>query len=366
MVWHAQKIAMDDLASVTPWADMSTAVLRSVAAFLDEGSMQQARLVCKAWQQPASCAVKVIRPRMTGSLGLQWHNLQLLSKAFLACTVLDLRSHKVPTDSGQYLLNTSFTKVLLSNVEADPDPRDSLEELHKYMAFAVDHNRSLIFDIDVYQLPNFLSNAHFTDAACHKMMQYPASANIVKLHLGNMPVPVTMLGLGCIAKLTTLTELSVISCEDIDDEHMGLLSALTRLVELKLGPLKRCTSKGFMSGLSSMCQLQKLSLIDAIHVQDNTIACVSSSLSASLQALSLANCPQLTDGSVPYLCMPHLSTLFFSNSSFITLQGVQDLASQSSSLVDLDFRGCTCLSVRDRMKLQQFMLTRQSAVMSSG
>jgi len=106
-------------------------------------------------------------------------------------------------------------------------------------------------------------------------------------------------------------------------------------------------------------------LIDAIHIKDETIAHISCSLSATLRALSLANCPQLTDESMPYLCMPHLSTLFFSNNSFVTLQGVQQLASQSLSLVDLDFRGCTCLSVKDRMKLQQVLRSQHTANLCS-
>jgi len=302
---------------------------------------------------------------MTGSLGLQWHNLHWLSKAFPACRVLDLRSYKVPSDSAQHLSNTFLTTVLLSNVEADPDPSRSLEELQMYMTSAERHNPVLSFVVNIHHLPTFLSRAPFTDAECLTMMQYPASAQVGRLHLGYMPVSVTQTGLGYIAQLTNLAELSVICCEDIDDNHMRLLSALTNLAELRLGPLKECTSEGLKNGLSTLTQLQKLSLIDVIHIKDETIAHISCSLSATLQALSMANCPQLTDESVPYLCMPHLSTLFFSNSSFITLQGVQHIASQSSSLVDLDFRGCTCLSVRDRMKLQQVMLSQHTADLSS-
>ena len=353
---------MDEITASAIWCEMSTAVLRSVAALLDESSMQQVRLVCKPWQQPTSLTVHTLRPRITGSLGLQWHNLHLLSKAFPACTVLDLRSYRVPTDSGQHLLNTSFAKVLLSNVEVDPNPSRSLEELRKYITSTISTNASLTVEVDIHQLPNFLSHSPFTDEDCCTLMQYPASAHVVKLHLGNMPVPVTQRGLGFIAQLTKLTELSIICCEDIDDTHIAKLSALTNLIELKIGPLKGCTSEGLTNGLSKLNQLQKLSLTDAVHIQDDTVAHISGSLSASLQALSLANCPQLTDDSVLHLCMPHLSTLFFSNSSFITLQGVHDLASKSSSLVDLDFRGCICLSVRDRMKLQQMMLTQQTEI----
>ena len=352
---------MSDLTPSAFWDEMSVAVLHSVAALLDESSMQQVRLVCKAWKQPATLAIKTLRPRMTGSLGLQWHNLHQLSKAFPACRVLDLRSYKVPSDSAQHLSNTFLTTVLLSNVEADPEPSRSLQELQEYMMSAEIHNPVLSFVVDIYHLPTFLSRAPFTDAECRTMMQYPASAQVVTLHLGCMPVSVTQTGLGYIAQLTTLAELSVTCCEDIDDDHMTLLSALSNLVELRLGPLKCCTSEGLTNGLSTLTQLQRLYLTDAIHIRDETIAHVLCSLSASLQALSMANCPLLTDESMPYLCMPRLSTLFFSNSSFITLQGVQHLASQSSSLVDLDFRGCTCLSVRDRMKLQQVMLSQRTA-----
>lgn len=352
---------MSDLMPSTPWDGMSVAVLHSVAALLDKCSVQQVRLVCKAWKQPATFATTTLRPRMTGSLGLQWHNLHWLSKAFPACKVLDLRSYKVPSDSAQHLSNTFLTKVLLNNVEGDPDPNRSLEELQKYMTSAGSHNPVLSFVVDIHHLPTFLLPAPFTDAACLTMMQYPASAQVVTLNLGCMPVSVTQTGLGYIAQLTTLAELHVICCEDIDDKHMRLLSALSNLERLRLGPLKGCTSGGLTDGLSTLTQLQRLYLIDAIHIKDETIAHISCSLSATLRALSLANCPLLTDESMPYLCMRRLSTLFFSNSSFITLQGVQHLASQSSSLVDLDFRGCTCLSVRDRMKLQQVMLSRHTA-----
>ncbi|KAL0052328.1 hypothetical protein WJX82_000329 [Trebouxia sp. C0006] len=138
---------MSDPMHSTPWDEMSVAVLHSVAALLDWSSKQEVRLVCKAWKQAATLAINTLRPNMTGSLGLQWHNLHQLSKAFPACRVLDLRSYRVPR-------------------------------------------------------------------------------------------------LGYIAQLTTLVELSVTCCEDIDDTHMRLLSALTNLEELRLGPLKGCTSAG--------------------------------------------------------------------------------------------------------------------------
>ncbi|KAA6425345.1 MAG: hypothetical protein FRX49_04838 [Trebouxia sp. A1-2] len=234
---------MSDLTPSAFWDEMSVAVLHSVAALLDESSMQQVRLVCKAWKQPATLATKTLRPRMTGSLGLQWHNLHQLSKAFPACRVLDLRSYKVPSDSAQHLSNTFLTTVLLSNVEADPEASRSLQELQEYMMSAEIHNPVLSFVVDIYHLPTFLSRAPFTDAECRTMMQYPASAQVVTLHLGCMPVSVTQTGLGYIAQLTTLAELSVTCCEDIDDDHMTLLSALSNLVELRLGPLKCCTSE---------------------------------------------------------------------------------------------------------------------------
>ena len=356
----AQEGTMNDLMPSTPWEEMSVAVLHSVAALLDDSSIQQVRLVCKAWKQPATSAINTLRPRMTGSLGLQWHNLHQLNKAFPACRMLDLRSYKVPSDSAKHLSNTVLTAVLLSNIEAHPEPSRSLEELQKYMMCAETHNPVLSFLVDIYHLPMFLSGPRFTDAECLTMLQYPASAQVVTLHLGCMPVSVTQTGLGYIAQLTTLAELSVTCCEDIDDDHMRLLSALTNLVELRLGPLKGCTSEGLTNGLSTLTQLQRLYLMDAIHMKDETVAHISCSLSATLQALSMANCPLLTDESMPYLCTLHLSILFFSNSSFITLQGVQHLVSQSSSLFDLDFRGCTCLSVNDRMKLQQVIRSQHT------
>ncbi len=352
---------MSDLMQSTPWDEMSVAVLHSVAALLDESSMQQIRLVCKAWKQAATLAINTLRPNMTGSLGLQWHNLHQLSKAFPACRVLDLRSYRVPSDSAQHLSNTFLTTVLLGNIEANPEPSRSLEELQKYMISAEKHNPVLSFLVDIYHLPVYSSAPRFTDAECLTMLRYPASAQVVKLHLDCMAFSVTQTGLGYIAHLTTLAELSVTCCEEIDDDHMRLLSALTNLVELRLGSLKGCTSEGLTNGLSTLTQLQGLYLMNPIHIKDETIANISCSLSATLQALSMANSPLLTDESMPYLCMPRLTTLFFSNSSFITLQGVQQLASQSPSLVDLDFRGCKRLTLRDRMNLQQVMRSQRTA-----
>ncbi|DBB09803.1 TPA: hypothetical protein ACH3X3_001425 [Trebouxia sp. C0006] len=352
---------MSDPMHSTPWDEMSVAVLHSVAALLDWSSKQEVRLVCKAWKQAATLAINTLRPNMTGSLGLQWHNLHQLSKAFPACRVLDLRSYRVPSDSAQHMSNTFWTTVLLGNIEANPEPSKSLEELQQYMVSAEKHNPVLSFLVDTYHLPVYSSGSRFTDAECLTMLHYPASAQVVKLHLGCMPVSVTQTGLGYIAQLTTLVELSVTCCEDIDDTHMRLLSALTNLEELRLGPLKGCTSAGLTDGLSALTQLQRLYLMDAIHIKDETIANISCSLSATLRALSMANCPLLTDKCMPYLCLPCLSILFFSNSSFITLQGVQHLVSQSSSLFDLDFRGCTCLSVRDRMQLQQALRSQYYA-----
>ena len=358
---RAQEGTISDLMQSTPWDEMSVAVLHSVAALLDESSMQQVRSVCRAWKQAATLAINTLRPNMTGSLGLQWHNLHQLSKAFSACRVLDLRSYRVPSDSAQHLSNTLFTTVLLGNIESNPEPSRSLEKLQKYMMSAETHNPVLSFLVDVYHLPMYLSGPRFTDAECLTMMHFPASAQVVTLHLGCMPVSVTQAGLGYIAQLTTLAQLSVTCCEDVDDNHMRSLSALTNLVELRLGPLKGCTSEGLTDGLSALTQLQRLYLMDAIQIKDETIAHISCSLSGTLRALSMANCPLLTDESMPYLCMPRLSILFFSNSSFITLQGVHRLVSQSSSLFDLDFRGCTCLSVRDRMQLQQMLRSQYSA-----
>ena len=357
---RAQEGTMSDPMHSTPWDEMSVAVLHSVAALLDWSSKQEVRLVCKAWKQAATLAINTLRPNMTGSLGLQWHNLNQLSKAFPACRVLDLRSYRVPSDSAQHLSNTLFTTVLLGNIESNPEPSRSLEKLQKYMMSAETHNPVLSFLVDVYHMPMYLSGPRFTDAECLTMMHLPASAKVVTLHLGCMPVSVTQAGLGYIAQLTTLAQLSVTCCEDVDDNHMRSLSALTNLVELRVGPLKGCTSEGFTDCLSTLTQLQRLYLMDAIHIKDETIAHIACSLSA-LRALSMANCPLLTDESMPYLCMLRLHILFFSNSSFITLQGVHRLVSQSSSLFDLDFRGCTCLSVRDRMQLQQMLRSQHSA-----
>lgn len=344
------------------WSQMPTAILSTVAGLLSEDSMQQARLVCKAWRQPVSLAVHTLRPRMTGSLGLQWHNLPLLSNSFPACSVLDLRAHRVPQDSGQHLQNTAFTQIHLSNVEAGPDHKQAFQELHDYIACASSYQPCLKFEVDIHMIHQYgllgSTEELFSDDLCLKLLQFPHAACITKLNVGNMPVHVTGRGLSSVAQMTALTELSLLCRQDIDDMHLELLSGLTNLVELKIGPLKHCSSDGLVNTLSNLCRLEKLSLTDAIGFSDECLAHVSAALSHCLHALSLANCPQLTDEAVPYLAMPHLSTLFFSNTAQISLQGVENLIAQSTVLVDLDFRGCALLTVRDRMRVQQSMLAR--------
>ena len=344
------------------WSHMPTAVLSTVAGLLDVDSMQQARLVCKAWQQPVSLAIHTVRPRITGLLGLQWHNLRLLSQAFPACTVLDLRSYRVPHDSGQHLQGTAFIKIHLSNVEAGPDHKKAFQELHDYIVCASSYQPCLSFEVDIHMIHQYgllgSTDELFTDDLCLKLLQFPDSACITKLNVGSMPVHVTGKGLICISHMTALTELNLVCRHDIDDVHLELLASLVNLTELKIGPLKHCSSQGLINTLSHLSRLEKLSLTDAVGVSDDCLVQVSAALSDNLQALSLANCPQLTDESVPYLGMPHLSTLFFSNTAQVSLEGVEELIAQSTVLVDLDFRGCACLTVRDRMKVQQRMLSR--------
>jgi len=57
---RAQEGTVSDLMQSTPWDEMSVAVLHSVAALLDESSMQQFRLVSKAWKQAATLAINTL------------------------------------------------------------------------------------------------------------------------------------------------------------------------------------------------------------------------------------------------------------------------------------------------------------------
>ena len=77
-ILRAQEGTVSDLMQSTPWDEMSVAVLHSVAALLHESSMQQIRLVFKAWKQAATFAINTLRPNMTGSLGLQCQSLPSL------------------------------------------------------------------------------------------------------------------------------------------------------------------------------------------------------------------------------------------------------------------------------------------------
>ena len=341
------------------WNDMSVAILRQIASRLDKNSLQQSRLVCSSWRQPASSAVQVLSPRFTGRLGLQWHDLPLLSQAFQACEVLDLRQKKIPLDSGQFLKNTGFNTVLLSNMDEGPSPGISFAKLHNYMTSAQSHKPSLSFEVHIHQ-PMSYAHSHVRDQEIQRLVQYPAAAHVVKLHLYTMPVPVTQAGLSCIAQLTALTELSIICCEDINSQHFKMISALTGLIDLQIGPLKGCSSQGIMEGLVTLTQLQKLTLTDAINMQDSNIVQMSETFSATLQSLSLRNCPLLTDYALSQIALPKLSALFFSSNHFITLSAVELLASRSPSLVDIDCRGCAQIPrVGDWTKLRHNLLMRK-------
>ena len=165
--------------------------------------------------------------------------------------------------------------------------------------------------------------------------------------------PVSPEALSSIAQLTALTELSVICRETIDDDHIRMLAALTNLVDLEVGPLFACSSQSLDYLLSGLTCVQRLSLVDAITMEDENVAKISSLLSATLQTLCIRNCPQLTNESMPYFCMPQLTSLFFSNNIFIDLRGIELLVSKSPALIDLGFRACAQLNVRDCMKMQQ-------------
>ena len=340
------------------WSDLPGVLIHGIASLLDPGSLQQVRQTCKTWKDSSSLTVTSLRPRMTGCLGLQWHDLYIVTQAFPGCDVLDLRSHKIQLQHTSLFAETSLKTILLSNVGST---LEDLGTLRKWIGLASLTSPGINFHIDILHLPSQISDTAFGDLSCQELTEFPSTARIINLDLGTMPSKVSQSSLGHIATLTKLTGLSVICQEEIDDVHLDLVSSLTGLTQLTLGPVGMCSDQGIADSLSSLTQLQKLYLSEVVCIEDDTVAMFSKQL-AVLHTLSLSSCPLLSNECLNYLAsMPHLTTLFFSNNESLTLDCVQDFVSKSSALVDLDFRGCASLSVADRMSLQRRLLL-QSAV----
>lgn len=249
----------------------------------------------------------------------------------------------MPQGSGQHLQDTAFTEICLSNVKAGCSDQ-AVQELHEYIACACSHRPSLCFSVDI-GLQNAPA-ASFTDRFCLALLQLPRCACVTNLDASSWPVPVTHRGLSHIAQITSLTKLQLI-CDydqDIGDEHLKLLSALTKLTDLCIGPLHLCTSEGLIHALSRLCYLERLSLGDAIHFSAKCLACVSA---AKLQALSLHYCTQLTDESVSCLSMPHLSELSFREVHGLSAFGLECLLAQSPALVHLNLLHCAGVTEKD-------------------
>ena len=340
------------------WADLPCVLIHGIAGLLDPGSLQQARLTCKMWKDSGSLTMTSLRPRMTGCLGRQWHDVHLVTQAFPGCDVLDLRSHKIQLQHTSLFKETSLKTILLSNVGST---LEDLRTLRSWIGSASLESPELTFHIDILHLPSQISDTAFGDVSCQELTEFPSTACIINLDLGTMPSKVSQSSLAHIATLTKLTGLSVICHEEIDDVHLDLVSSLTGLTQLTLGPVGMCSDQGIADTLSSLIQLQKLYLSEVVCIEDETVAMFSKQL-AVLHTLSLSSCPLLSNECLNYLAsMPHLTTLFFSNNESLTLDSVQEFVSKSSALVDLDFRGCVSLSVADRMSLQRKLLLQSAA-----
>lgn len=351
-----QSVGSDEAAR---WSELPSVLCQEVAGLLDHGSLQQVRLTCKAWRDSGSLALTTIRPTMTGCLGLQWHDVHQVTRAFPGCEVLDLRSHKIQLQDEALFEGTSLKIILLSNVGST---LEDLRTLRAWTDSASTRSPALHFHVDVIHVPSQMPDTTFGDLSCQQLRQFPISASIINLDLGTMPSKVSQPSLFDIATLTKLTGLSVICGEEIDDAHLDAVSRLTDLTHLTLGPVGKCSDHGIADTLSALTQLQKLYLSEAVCLEDDTVAMLSKQLGPVLNALSLSSCPLLSNECLQHLAsMPHLTTLFFSNNDWMTLSGVQEFVSKSSALVDLDFRGCASLSVVDRMQLQRKLLLQSAA-----
>ena len=341
------------------WSDLPCVLLQEIAECLDPGSLQQVRLTCKTWKESGSLTLTCIRPRMTGCLGLQWHDLHRITHAFPGCDVLDLRSHKIQLHHPALLRGTTLKTILLSNVGST---LEDLKTLRAWTHHASVESPELQFHVDIIHLPSQIADTMFGDLSCQQLTQFPCTASIINLDLGRMPSKVSQSSLHHLATLTKLVGLSVICHEEIDDAHLDLVSSLTDLTHLTLGPVGMCSDHGIADTLSSLTQLQKLYLSEVVCIEDDTVAMLSKQLGPALHALSLSSCPLLSNECLHHLArMPHLTTLFFSNNESLTLSGVQEFVSKSSALVDLDFRGCASLTVADRMQLQRKLLLHSAA-----
>lgn len=346
-------------AKTAQWSELPPVLCQEVAALLDPGSLQQLRLSCKAWKDSGSLALLTLRPRMMGCLGLQWHDIHRVTSAFSGCQILDLRSHKIQLQHTALFEGTTLKTVLLSNVGST---LQDMKTLRAWTHAASTAAPGLQFHIDIIHVPSQISDTTFGDLSCQQLIEFPLAASIINLDLGAMPTKVSQLSLVQLAVLTRLTGLSVICCEEIDDAHFDAVSALTGLTHLRLGPVGNCSDHGIANSLSSLTKLQKLYLSEAVWLEDSTVAMLSKQLGPMLHALSLSDCPLLSNACLHHLAdMPHLTTLFFSNNDWMTLSGVQEFVLKSPALVDLDFRGCTHLTIADRMQLQRKLLLHSAS-----
>lgn len=348
------------------WATVPDVIVQRIAGLLDLTSLQQLRLTCSTWRGPGSLTVEYLKPSMTGCLGLQWHDLSLVTKAFPACVVLDLRSHDQVELQSPAIFKDTLLKTVLLSIVSNTTKKD-LKTLRTWLSSASQESPTMTFNVHLHYLPaQLLGSAQLDDRACRFLANFPAAANIVTLDLGILPTHVSKASLHHVAELTKLAALLMICHEDIDDQHLDVVSNLTDLTQLTLGPVGMCSDQGIADALSSLSQLQTLHLTDAVCIEDNTLAMLSKQLGSVLNTLSLSCCPLLSNECLLHLArMPYLTRLFFSKTEHVDKTGVQDLVSQASALVHLDFRGCIGLTVSDRMQLQRELLLHGTARRSS-
>lgn len=152
---------------------------------------------CSNLQGLASLAVHTLRPKV--SLVTQWHVLHLLSKDFSACNILDLRSLRVPQNSGQHLQDTAFTQIHLSNVKAGCKDQ-TIQEPHEHIACACCHRPSLCFSINIgVQNPTIDT---FSDKFCLALLQLPRWACTANVDADTSPAPVIHREFSYIADMT--------------------------------------------------------------------------------------------------------------------------------------------------------------------
>lgn len=167
----------------------------------------------------------------------------------------------------------------------------------------------------------------------------------------NDPGYVTADGIRYLSSLTSLKELSLLSCFRLTDQAVEPLANLFRLEKLDIDYGFRLTDTG-MKSIARMKSLESLNLGAIPRVTDEGIAALSEL--PELESLAFASC-SLTDEGIDHIVrLPRLKRLSFSKCRIITGTGVRRLASVDT-LEELSVQRCRRVRQKDVDELRALM-----------